>query len=170
MTAMFGSPVWQRYNKPPDGPDRVRERRRAMPCRGGRSSVQSRRWLRWHFWIVRDKCNKEVEARIKNGPDPLRHLIQKGGRVSVGAKHKEFLENGGGAARAPREWQPRSCIRKRELYHPHKPGKGEIASAGGRVVRPRRLSETTFGYIGGVTRPRSAPPRSGGQTGTSVAK
>jgi hypothetical protein len=42
--------------------------------------------LRWHFWIISDEYNKEVEARIKNGPDPLRRLIQKGARVSVGVK------------------------------------------------------------------------------------
>ncbi|MBR0703435.1 ATP-binding protein [Bradyrhizobium diazoefficiens] len=42
--------------------------------------------LRWHFWIVSDEYNKEVEARIKNGPDPQRRLIQKGARISVGVK------------------------------------------------------------------------------------
>jgi hypothetical protein len=41
--------------------------------------------LRWHFWIISDEYNKEVAARIKNGPDPQRRLIQKGERVSVGA-------------------------------------------------------------------------------------
>jgi len=42
--------------------------------------------LRWHFWIISDEYNNQVEARIKNGPDPLRRLIQKGNRVTVGVK------------------------------------------------------------------------------------
>jgi hypothetical protein len=42
--------------------------------------------LRWHFWIVSDEYNKQVEARIKNGPDPQRRLIQKGARFTVGVK------------------------------------------------------------------------------------
>lgn len=42
--------------------------------------------LRWHFWLISDEYNKEVEARIRNGPDPQRRLIQKGARVSVGVK------------------------------------------------------------------------------------
>lgn len=42
--------------------------------------------LHWHFWIISDEYNKEVAARIKNGPDPQRRLIQKGARVSVGVK------------------------------------------------------------------------------------
>ena len=42
--------------------------------------------LRWHFWIISDEYNKQVEARIRNGPDPQRRLIQKGDRVQVGVK------------------------------------------------------------------------------------
>lgn len=42
--------------------------------------------LRWHFWIISDEYNKEVQARIRNGPDPQRRLIQKGDRVRVGVK------------------------------------------------------------------------------------
>jgi hypothetical protein len=42
--------------------------------------------LKWHFWIVSDEYNAQVDARIKNGPDPLRRLIQKGDRVSIGVK------------------------------------------------------------------------------------
>ena len=42
--------------------------------------------LRWHFWIVSDEYNRQVEARINNGPDPYRRLIQKGARVSIGIK------------------------------------------------------------------------------------
>jgi DNA mismatch repair enzyme (predicted ATPase) len=42
--------------------------------------------LRWHFWIISDEYNKEVQARIRNGPDPQRRLIQKGERVMVGVK------------------------------------------------------------------------------------
>lgn len=42
--------------------------------------------LRWHFWIVSDEYDGQVAARIKNGPDPLRRLIQKGERVSIGVK------------------------------------------------------------------------------------
>lgn len=42
--------------------------------------------LKWHFWIISDEYNAQVGARIKNGPDPLRRLIQKGDRVSIGVK------------------------------------------------------------------------------------
>ena len=42
--------------------------------------------LRWHFRVISDEYNKEVDARIRNGPDPQRRLIQKGQRVSVGVK------------------------------------------------------------------------------------
>jgi hypothetical protein len=42
--------------------------------------------LKWHFWIVSDEYNSQVSARIKNGPDPHRRLIQKGDRVAVGVK------------------------------------------------------------------------------------
>ncbi len=42
--------------------------------------------LRWHFWLISDEYNNQVETRIKNGPDPLRRLIQKGPSVSVGVK------------------------------------------------------------------------------------
>ena len=42
--------------------------------------------LRWHFWLISDEYNKQVEARIRNGPDPLRRLIQKGPSVSIGVK------------------------------------------------------------------------------------
>lgn len=42
--------------------------------------------LRWHFWVISDEYNKEVQARIRNGPDPQRRLIQRGERVMVGVK------------------------------------------------------------------------------------
>ncbi len=42
--------------------------------------------LKWHFWIISDEYNEQVAVRIKNGPDPLRRLIQKGDRVIVGVK------------------------------------------------------------------------------------
>jgi hypothetical protein len=42
--------------------------------------------LRWHFWVVSDEFDSQVNARLKNGPDPQRRLIQKGERVSVGVK------------------------------------------------------------------------------------
>lgn len=42
--------------------------------------------LRWHFWLISDEYDKQVEARIKNGPDPHRRLVQKGDRVSIGVK------------------------------------------------------------------------------------
>jgi hypothetical protein len=42
--------------------------------------------LRWHFWVLSDEYNAQVNARIKNGPDPQRRLIQKGERVSIGVK------------------------------------------------------------------------------------
>jgi hypothetical protein len=42
--------------------------------------------LKWHFWVVSDDYNSHVNARIKNGPDPLRRLIQKGERLSIGVK------------------------------------------------------------------------------------
>lgn len=42
--------------------------------------------LRWHFWIVSDEYNNQIAARIKNGPDPQRRLVQKGGRIAVGVK------------------------------------------------------------------------------------
>jgi hypothetical protein len=42
--------------------------------------------LKWHFWVVSDEYDAYVNARIKNGPDPLRRLIQKGERVSIGVK------------------------------------------------------------------------------------
>ena len=42
--------------------------------------------LRWHFWIISDEYDKAVQARIRNGPDPQRRLIQKGERVMVGVK------------------------------------------------------------------------------------
>jgi Histidine kinase-, DNA gyrase B-, and HSP90-like ATPase len=42
--------------------------------------------LKWHFWLISDGYNSQVEARIKNGPDPQRRLIQKGDRVQIGVK------------------------------------------------------------------------------------
>src|SRR5207244_12524044 len=42
--------------------------------------------LKWHFWIISDEYNARVSARIRNGPDPLRRLVQKGDRVSIGVK------------------------------------------------------------------------------------
>jgi hypothetical protein len=42
--------------------------------------------LKWHFWLVSDSYNSQVTARIKNGPDPQRRLIQKGDRVQIGVK------------------------------------------------------------------------------------
>jgi hypothetical protein len=42
--------------------------------------------LKWHFWVISDEYNAQVNARIENGPDPLRRLIQKGKRVSIGVK------------------------------------------------------------------------------------
>lgn len=42
--------------------------------------------LRWHFWVISDEYDEQVQARIENGPDPLRRLIQKGPRVSIGVK------------------------------------------------------------------------------------
>jgi hypothetical protein len=42
--------------------------------------------LHWHFWIISDDYDKAVQARIRNGPDPQRRLIQKGERVMVGVK------------------------------------------------------------------------------------
>lgn len=42
--------------------------------------------LRWHFWLISDEYNKQVEARIRNGPDPLRRLVQRGANVVIGVK------------------------------------------------------------------------------------
>jgi hypothetical protein len=42
--------------------------------------------LKWHFWLISDSYNSQVAARIKNGPDPQRRLIQKGDRVQIGVK------------------------------------------------------------------------------------
>jgi hypothetical protein len=42
--------------------------------------------LKWHFWIISDEYDHQVEARIRNGPDRLRRLIQKGDRTIVGVK------------------------------------------------------------------------------------
>ncbi len=42
--------------------------------------------LRWHFWLISDEYNAQVDRRIKNGPDPLRRLIQKGDNVIIGVK------------------------------------------------------------------------------------
>jgi hypothetical protein len=42
--------------------------------------------LKWHFWIISEEYDNQVDARIRNGPDRLRRLIQKGGRVSIGVK------------------------------------------------------------------------------------
>ncbi len=42
--------------------------------------------LKWHFWLISDEYNAQVERRIKNGPDPLRRLIQKGDNVIIGVK------------------------------------------------------------------------------------
>ena len=42
--------------------------------------------LQWHFWLVSDKYNEEVAARIDGGPDPQRRLISKRKRVSIGVK------------------------------------------------------------------------------------
>ena len=36
--------------------------------------------------MISDEYDKQVEARIKNGPDPHRRLVQKGSRVSIGVK------------------------------------------------------------------------------------
>jgi hypothetical protein len=50
--------------------------------------------LKWHFWVVSDEYDTQVNARIKNGPDPQRRLIQKGERVSIGVKTwGEILED-----------------------------------------------------------------------------
>jgi hypothetical protein len=42
--------------------------------------------LKWHFWLISDEYNNQLAARIRNGPDPQRRLVQKGDRVSVGVK------------------------------------------------------------------------------------
>jgi len=42
--------------------------------------------LKWHFWLISDEYNNQVAARIRNGPDPQRRLIQKGDRVTAGVK------------------------------------------------------------------------------------
>jgi len=42
--------------------------------------------LQWHFWLISDEYNEEVEARIEGGPDPKRRLISKRKRVSIGVK------------------------------------------------------------------------------------
>jgi len=42
--------------------------------------------LRWHFWIISDAYNKQVEARIKGGPDPQRRLVLRTDRVRIGVK------------------------------------------------------------------------------------
>jgi hypothetical protein len=42
--------------------------------------------LKWHFWLVSDEYNEEVDARIEGGPDPQRRLISRRARVSVGIK------------------------------------------------------------------------------------
>lgn len=42
--------------------------------------------IRWHFWLVSDGYNEEVEARIEGGPDPRQRLITKRARVAVGIK------------------------------------------------------------------------------------
>ena len=42
--------------------------------------------LKWHFWLVSDAYNSQVAARINNGPDPQRRLIQKGDRIQIGIK------------------------------------------------------------------------------------
>lgn len=50
--------------------------------------------VRWHFWLVSDEYNEEVEARIDGGPDPRRRLITKRARVSVGIKTwSEIIED-----------------------------------------------------------------------------
>lgn len=50
--------------------------------------------LRWHFWLVSDSYNEEVQARIDGGPDPRRRLITKRPRVSVGVKTwSEIIED-----------------------------------------------------------------------------
>jgi hypothetical protein len=43
--------------------------------------------LKWHFWLISDDYNNQVAARIRNGPDPQRRLIQKGDRSRSGSKH-----------------------------------------------------------------------------------
>ena len=42
--------------------------------------------LRWHFWLVSDEYDQQIEARINNGPDRNRRLVQKGERVSIGVR------------------------------------------------------------------------------------
>ena len=42
--------------------------------------------LKWHSWIISDEYDNQVDARIRNGPDRLRRLIQKGDRVRIGVK------------------------------------------------------------------------------------
>lgn len=42
--------------------------------------------LRWHFWLISDSYNREVQARIDGGPDPRKKLITKRDRVSIGVK------------------------------------------------------------------------------------
>jgi hypothetical protein len=50
--------------------------------------------LKWHFWLISDDYNSQVAARIRNGPDPQRRLIQKGDRMTVGVKTwGEILED-----------------------------------------------------------------------------
>ncbi len=42
--------------------------------------------LRWHFWLVGDEYDALVDARIRNGPDRLRKLVQKSERVTIGVR------------------------------------------------------------------------------------
>lgn len=50
--------------------------------------------LRWHFWLISDEYDEQVKARINNGPDRNRRLVQKGERVWIGVKTwGEILED-----------------------------------------------------------------------------
>ena len=50
--------------------------------------------LRWHFWLVSDGYDQNVQRRIDGGPDRHRRLILKGNRLSVGIMTwSEILED-----------------------------------------------------------------------------
>jgi hypothetical protein len=42
--------------------------------------------VRWHFWLISDKYDDFVQSEIASGPDPERHLINRGSNVSIGVK------------------------------------------------------------------------------------
>jgi hypothetical protein len=70
------------------------------------------------LWIISDEYDNQVDARIKNGPDCLRRLVQKGDRVSIGVKTwGEVLEENNARLQFVKEKLEYKADERRALVH-----------------------------------------------------